>query len=49
MAFSKHSCHVGLLDASFVHPREVYKLVILDNTARVRLANQHRSGDIKRN
>jgi len=41
-----HRCHVGSLNASLVHPREVFKSAILNNAASVILAHQHPSGDI---
>lgn len=42
-----HRCHVGSLNSSIVHPREVFKSAILNNVASVILAHQHPSGDIK--
>lgn len=42
-----HRCHIGSLNSSIVHPREVYKSAILNNAANVILAHQHPSGDIK--
>ncbi|NUK31325.1 DNA repair protein RadC [Parageobacillus sp. VR-IP] len=41
-----HRCHVGSLDASIVHPREVFKSAILNNAAAIVVAHQHPSGDI---
>ncbi|CAM4209262.1 JAB domain-containing protein [Lederbergia lenta] len=41
-----HRCHVGSLNASLVHPREVFKSAILNNAASVIVAHQHPSGDI---
>ncbi len=41
-----HRCHVGALNASLVHPREVFKSAILNNAASVIVAHQHPSGDI---
>ena len=40
-----HRCHVGSLNASIVHPREVFKSAILNNAASVIVAHQHPSGD----
>lgn len=40
-----HRCHVGSLNSSIVHPREVFKSVILNNAASVIVAHQHPSGD----
>lgn len=42
-----HRCHVGSLNSSIVHPREVFKSAILNNAASVIVAHQHPSGDIK--
>ncbi len=36
---------VGILDASLVHPREVYRAAILGNAAAIILAHNHPSGD----
>lgn len=44
---SVHRCHVGSLDNSIVHPREVFKSVILSNSAKIIVEHQHPSGDIK--
>lgn len=41
-----HRCHVGLLNSSIVHSREVFKSAILNNAASVIVAHQHPSGDI---
>ena len=41
-----HRCHVGSLNSSIVHPREVFKSAILNNAASVIVAHQHPSGDI---
>jgi DNA repair protein RadC len=40
-----HRCHIGSLNASIVHPREVYKSAILNNAASVIVAHQHPSGE----
>lgn len=40
-----HRCHVGSLNASVVHPREVFKSCILNNGASLIVAHQHPSGD----
>src|SRR5690606_10797019 len=40
-----HTVTVGTLDASLVHPREVFKTAILANAASVLLAHNHPSGD----
>jgi DNA repair protein RadC len=37
--------HRGTLDASLVHPREVYKAAILANAANIIVAHNHPSGD----
>jgi len=41
-----HRCHIGSLNASIVHPREVFKSAILNNAASDIVAHQHPSGDI---
>ncbi|MDT2767785.1 JAB domain-containing protein [Globicatella sulfidifaciens] len=41
-----HRCHVGSLNTSLVHPREVFKSAILNNATSVIVADQHPSGDI---
>lgn len=38
-------CSVGSLNASIVHPREVFKTAILSNAASILLAHNHPSGD----
>ncbi|MCG6170949.1 DNA repair protein RadC [Anoxybacillus sp. LAT_35] len=40
-----HVCHVGSLNASIVHPREVFKSAILANAASVLVAHNHPSTD----
>ncbi|MEX2374812.1 MAG: DNA repair protein RadC [Dehalococcoidia bacterium] len=40
-----HTVTVGTLDASLIHPREVFKPAILANAASVILAHNHPSGD----
>ena len=35
----------GILDASLVHPREVFRLAIREATAAIVLVNNHPSGD----
>ena len=40
-----HTVTVGTLDASLVHPREIFKAAILVNAASVVLAHNHPSGD----
>lgn len=41
-----HRCHIGSLNASIVHPREVFKSAILNNAASVIVSHQYPSGDI---
>jgi|SRR5699024_92091 len=41
-----HRYHLGSLNFSIVHPREVFKSTILNNAASVIVAHQHPSGDI---
>lgn len=40
-----HFCHVGSLNSSIVHPREVFKSAILSNSASIIVAHNHPSGD----
>ncbi|MGG3162882.1 DNA repair protein RadC [Geobacillus stearothermophilus] len=38
-------CHVGSLNSSIVHPREVFKSAILSNSASIIVAHNHPSSD----
>lgn len=38
-----HRCHVGSINASIVHPREVFKVAILNNGASIAVAHNHPS------
>lgn len=40
-----HRCHTGSLNASVVHPREVFKAAILNNSGNILIAHNHPSGD----
>jgi DNA repair protein RadC len=40
-----HRAHVGSLNASIVHPREVMKCAILNNAASIIVSHQHPCGD----
>ncbi|RNB90211.1 DNA repair protein RadC [Brevibacillus nitrificans] len=40
-----HTVSVGSLDSTIVHPREVFKVAILSNSASVIVAHLHPSGD----
>jgi DNA repair protein RadC len=40
-----HICHVGSLNASIVHPREVFAPALLNNSASILVFHQHPSGD----
>lgn len=40
---SLHRCHVGLLNASLVSPRDIFKTAILQNAGSVILAHNHPS------
>lgn len=40
-----HTVSIGSLSASVVHPREVFKVAILENAAAVIVAHNHPSGD----
>jgi len=37
-------CHIGSLNASIVHPREVMKTAIMSNSASIIVAHNHPSG-----
>ena len=41
----RHMITLGILDASLVHPREVFRVAIQDGAAAVILAHNHPSGD----
>ena len=41
----RHLVSLGLVDASLVHPREVFRPAILDGAAAVILSHNHPSGD----
>ncbi|MGE6489789.1 JAB domain-containing protein [Paenisporosarcina sp. NPDC076898] len=40
-----HKSHVGSLNASIVHPREVFKSAILNNAGSILVAHNHPSGN----
>lgn len=40
-----HRCHVGSINASIVHPREIFKSAILNNAASIVMAHNHPSFD----
>lgn len=40
-----HTVSVGSLDASIVHPREIYKAAILANSSSIIVCHNHPSGD----
>ena len=40
-----HTASIGSLDASIVHPREVFKVAILGNASAIICAHNHPSGD----
>ncbi|QKE76198.1 DNA repair protein RadC (plasmid) [Arthrobacter citreus] len=40
-----HKAHVGSLNASVVHPRDVMKCAILNNATSIIVSHQHPSGD----
>lgn len=42
-----HTVSIGTLNASLVHPREVFKGAILSNASSLLLAHNHPSGDTK--
>lgn len=39
-------CHVGSLNASIVHPREVFKTAIISNSCSVIIGHNHPSGNV---
>ena len=45
MVINRHLISLGLLDASLVHPREVFRAAILDSAAFIVLVHNHPSGD----
>ena len=42
-----HVASVGSLTSSIVHPREVYKLAVVSNSAAIALLHNHPSGNLK--
>ena len=42
----KHLISIGTLNSSLVHPREVFRVAILDGAAMMILAHNHPSGDV---
>ncbi|MCM3227712.1 JAB domain-containing protein [Terribacillus saccharophilus] len=40
-----HRCHVGSINASIVHPREVFKMLVLNNANSFVVAHNHPSND----
>ena len=40
-----HVISIGSLDCSIVHPREVFRLAVMNATARIMLAHNHPSGN----
>ncbi len=43
---TSNTVSVGVLDASVVHPREIFKIAIENNAASIVIAHNHPSGDI---
>ncbi|MCM3603209.1 JAB domain-containing protein [Robertmurraya korlensis] len=41
-----HRCHIGSINASIVHGREVYKAAILNNGSSIVVAHNHRRRDM---
>lgn len=41
----KHMITLGLVDASLVHPREVFRTAIIDNASAIILAHNHPTGN----
>ena len=44
---NRHVVTIGLADASLVHPREVFRPAIAENTSAIVLVHNHPSGDSK--
>lgn len=42
-----HEITKGIVDRSIVHPREVFRKVIMDNASKVIIAHNHPSGSLK--
>ena len=42
-----HRAHIGSINSSVVHPREIFKSAILNNAAALIVSHQHPSGDPK--
>ncbi|GGA58132.1 hypothetical protein GCM10007416_34170 [Kroppenstedtia guangzhouensis] len=40
-----HTCHIGSVNTTVVHPREVFKPAVIANTAGIIVAHNHPSGD----
>jgi|SRR5699024_4955710 len=40
-----HRCHVGSVNASIIHPREIFKSAILNNGSSIVAIHEHPSGD----
>ncbi|HMP76577.1 MAG TPA: JAB domain-containing protein [Kiritimatiellia bacterium] len=41
----RHLVTLGILDASLVHPREIFRTAILDGAAAIAISHNHPSGD----
>ena len=41
-----HTIHIGSLNSSIVHPREVFQLAILNNAAAIIVCHNHPSGEV---
>lgn len=42
---NRHMVTVGLIDASLVHPREVFRQAVMENASAIVLVHNHPSGD----
>lgn len=42
-----HVVHIGSVNSSIVHPREIFQLAILNNATSIMIAHNHPSGDCK--
>ena len=42
-----HRCHVGSINSSVAHPREIFKTAILNNATSIVMAHNHPSGSLE--
>ena len=41
-----HRCHIGAVDSTIIHPREIFKALILNNCSHFIVAHNHPSGEL---